>query len=98
MYQTQLILIESKTKENHGDLVTGHSLLLPKINTFKYLCGFPSGSGIKNLSAMQETWVGKFPWRRKWQPTPVFLPEKSSWIEEPGRIQSMGSQKELDTT
>ena len=32
----------------------------------------------KNLSAMQETWfdpwVGKIPWRRNWQPTPVFLP------------------------
>ena len=22
-------------------------------------------------------WVGKKPWRRKWQPTPVFLPGKS---------------------
>ena len=22
-------------------------------------------------------WVGKIPWRRKWQPTPVLLPEKS---------------------
>ena len=22
-------------------------------------------------------WVGKIPWRRKWQPTPVFLPERS---------------------
>ena len=22
-------------------------------------------------------WVGKITWRRKWQPTPVFLPEKS---------------------
>ena len=21
--------------------------------------------------------LGRFPWRRKWQPTPVFLPEKS---------------------
>ena len=32
---------------------------------------------VKNLPAMQETrfdlWVGKIPWRRKWQPTPVFL-------------------------
>ena len=30
---------------------------------------------------MQETWiqpwVGKFPWRRKWQPTPAFLPGES---------------------
>ena len=34
----------------------------------------------KNLPAMQETcngfdaWVGKIPWRREWQPTPVSLP------------------------
>ena len=32
----------------------------------------------KNLPAMWETgdnpWVRKVPWRRKWQPTPVFLP------------------------
>ena len=36
---------------------------------------------IKRLSVMQETrfdpWVGKIPWRRKWQPTPVFLPGES---------------------
>ena len=36
---------------------------------------------IKCLSAMLETdidpWVGKIPWRRKWQPTPVFLPGES---------------------
>jgi len=24
-----------------------------------------------------DSWVGKIPWRRKWQPTPVFLPGKS---------------------
>ena len=33
---------------------------------------------VKNLPAMQETWfdpwIGKIPWRRKWPPTPVFLP------------------------
>ena len=26
-----------------------------------------------------DSWVGKIPWRRKWQPTSVFLPEKSQW-------------------
>ena len=41
--------------------------------------------------------VRKVPWRRKWQPTPVFLPGKIPWTEEPGGLQSMGSQ-ELDTT
>ena len=24
-----------------------------------------------------DPWAGKIPWRRKWQPAPVFLPEKS---------------------
>ena len=28
------------------------------------------------IQETQETWVGKIPWRRKWQPTPVFLPGK----------------------
>ena len=38
---------------------------------------------IKNMPAKQETqvWVRKFPWRRKWQFTPVFLPGEfhNSW-------------------
>ena len=29
------------------------------------------------MQEMPETWVGKSPWRRKWQPTPVSLPGKS---------------------
>ena len=38
-------------------------------------------SPTKNPHAMQETqefdpWIRKIPWRRKWQPTPVFLPGK----------------------
>ena len=32
----------------------------------------------------------KIPWRRAWQPTPVFLPGESPWTEEPGGLQSMG--------
>ena len=51
---------------------------------------------VKNLSAIQETWVGKIPWRRTWQPTLVFLPGESLWREEPGGLQSMGLQR--DTT
>ena len=33
-------------------------------------------------------------WRRKWQPTPVFLPGDSTWIEEPGGLQSLGLQSQ----
>ena len=32
---------------------------------------------VRNLPAIQETWVKKIPWRREWQPTPVFLPGES---------------------
>ena len=39
-----------------------------------------------------DLWVRKIPWRRKWQPTPVFLPEKIPWTEELGGLQSTGSQ------
>ena len=38
--------------------------------------GFPSASAVKNLAGF-DPWVGKIPWRRKWQPTPGFLPGKS---------------------
>ena len=33
--------------------------------------------------------VRKIPWRRKWQPTPVFLSGKSHRQRKPGRLQSM---------
>ena len=50
---------------------------------------------VKNLLAMWKTWiehpwVGRIPWKRAWQPTPVFLPGESPWTEEPGRIQFHG--------
>ena len=52
---------------------------------------------VKDLLAMQETgfdpWVGKIPWRRKWQLTPVYIPGKfHGHRREPGGLQSMGSQ------
>ena len=60
------------------------------IRNGKFLClrpvsmwlGFPGGSALKNPPA-SEGEVGlilgleRFPWRRKWQPTPVFSPGKS---------------------
>ena len=56
------------------------------------LSGFPGGTVVNNVvkgkkkSACQlrrhrrhkfDHWVRKTPWRRKWQPAPVFLPEES---------------------
>ena len=56
------------------DLFIGlHNILLVYI-----IYGLPDGSDRKNLLAIQETWfntwVGKIPWKREWQPTPIFLP------------------------
>ena len=47
--------------------------------------GFPGGSDGKEPTCQCRRWkkcgfnpwVRKIPWRRKWQPTPVFLPGKS---------------------
>ena len=52
---------------------------------------------VKNLPAMPENCldpcVGKRPWRKNWEPTPVFLPGESiPWTEEPDELQSMGLQ------
>ena len=40
-----------------------------------------------------DLWVGMIPWRREWLPTPAFLPGESPWTEEPGGLQSIGSQR-----
>ena len=43
----------------------------------------------KNLPAMQETWVGKIPWRRERLPTPVFRPGEFHGLYSPrGRKES----------
>ena len=44
-----------------------------------------------------DSWVRKFPWRRKWQLTPVFLPEKSHGQRNLAVYSSWGC-KESDTT
>ena len=47
---------------------------------------------VKNLPAMQETWVGKIPWRREWLPTPIFWPGEFLGLYSPWGL------KELDMT
>ena len=48
--------------------------------------GFPGGSanardsGDMGLIHGFDPWIRKIPWRRKWQPTPVFLPGKWACI------------------
>ena len=52
------------------------------LDIFTELFGLPRWSRRKEFACQCRRlgfnpWVGKIPWRRKWQPTPVFLSEKS---------------------
>ena len=51
---------------------------------------------VKNLQSRRpgfDPWVKKMPWRREGLPTPVFLPGKIPWKEEPGGLQSTRLQR-----
>ena len=61
----------------HPSILSSSIVLLPLI-----AMGFPGGSDGKTICQQcrkprSYPWVGKISWWRKWQPTPVFLPEKS---------------------
>ena len=71
----------------------------------KNLEGFSSGVGSKESTCQCRrckrcgfnSWVGKISWRRKWQPTPVFLPgESQGWGSLVGCCQ--WGRTESDTT
>ena len=67
--------------------------------------GFPSGTNGKNSTRPCrrhkklgfDPWVGKVPWRRKWQPAPVFLHGKFHGQRSPVGSSPWGN-KESNTT
>ena len=81
------------TRQIYPQLATGFSLSFPGgTNSKEYTCqcrrckrrGF-------------DLWVGKIPWRRKWRPTPGFLPRKSQGQRSLAGY-SPWSRKKSDTT
>ena len=63
---------------------------------------FPGGSDGKSICLQRgrpgfDRWVWKILWRRKWQPTPVFLPGKSHGQRSLAGCSPRG-RRELDTT
>ena len=68
------------------------------MNTPVFL-GFPGGSvGEESTCNVGELGflipgLGRSPCRKAWRPTPVLLPGESPRTEEPGGLQSMGSQR-----
>ena len=63
-----------------------------------YVLGLPCGTSGKEPACQCrrhkrhgfDSWLGKIPWRRSWQPTPIFLPGESPWTEKPRRLQCIG--------
>ena len=71
------------------------------IHVYKYVHGLPWWfSGEKPAFQYKrcglKPWVGKIPWRRKWQPSPVFLPGESHGQRSLAGYSSLG-HKESDT-
>ena len=56
----------------------------------EWLCGKESAYQCRRLGF--NPWIRKIPWRKKWQPIPVFLPRAPRTVEL-GRLQSRGSQR-----
>ena len=58
--------------------------------------GYPGGSVVKNLPAMQEMWIGSLGWEdpleNEMSIHSSILAWEIPWTDEPGRLQSMGSQ------
>ena len=60
--------------------------------------GFPGGSdGQQSACKVKNPWVRKTPWRKKWQPTPVFLPGEFQGQRSLASYSPRG-HKELDKT
>ena len=59
--------------------------------------GFPGGSAVKYLPAVQETWVLSLGWEdpleKEMATHPNILAWEIPWREKPGELQSMGSQR-----
>ena len=59
--------------------------------------GFPGGSAVKNLPAMQESWIQSLgredPLEKRMATHSSILAWRIPWTEEPGGLQSTGSQR-----
>ena len=71
------------------EMATHFSILAWKIPGTVTVHGVAESDTTKRLSL--------YFWRRKWKHTPFILAWRIPWTEEPGSLQSMGSQ-ESDTT
>ena len=98
------LLLGRKVMTNLDSIFKSRDISLPtKVCLVKAMIFFPVGGSDGKASCLQcgrpgfDPWVGKIHWRRKWQPTPVFLPGKSHGERSLAGYSPLG-HKESDTT
>ena len=84
LYPYSLVMFRMSYKWNHilwklSDFFHSAKCLWDSSELCQQLISFYYWVVVKNLPARCkqcefDPWVGRIPWRRKWQPTPVFLP------------------------
>ena len=86
---------------HHEIIQTKFIFQMPPSESNVHQCGFPGGPTIKNplqyRTCRFNPWVGKIPWGRAWQPTPVFLPGEPHGQKSLAGYSPWGC-KELDMT
>ena len=80
LYNIKKLLNKARCKKTHSKMRCCLEMLIC-LNQIMYM-RFPRCLRVKKTSQQCRRcrfhlWVGKILWRRKWQPTPVFLPGKS---------------------
>ena len=80
----------------YGECVYIHGCICIHLHAYVYMCMYVCGASpvtqwericLQFRRHEFHPGVGKIPWRRAWQPTPVFsLAWRSPWTEEPGRL------------
>ena len=72
-WQSTPIFLPGESHEQSQTWLRTHTCCLPGSTSGKE----SASQGKKSKRHGFNSWIGKIPWRRKWQPTPIFLPAKS---------------------
>ena len=80
--------------------MNGEKAMAPHSSTLVWKIPWTKEPGrLQSMGSLGHDWVTSLSlftfmlWRRKWQPTPVFLPGESQGVGEPGGLPSMGSHR-----
>ena len=93
------------TTSRHTPEASFYQITAPQPHIFAFVYSTLGGASGKELTCQYrrpkrrsfDPWVGKIPWRRAWQPTPVFLPGESHGQRRLVGYSSQG-HKEFDMT